>query len=94
MTDAEILSRANRARDLLDNQEFENAVQAVRQALLDRFEECPIRDKEGQHEIKLMSKLLGDVKANLQSVVDSGKVVTHRISMLDRARKGIHAFRN
>lgn len=94
MTDAEILSRANRARDLLDNQEFENAVQAVRQALLDRFEECPIRDKEGQHEIKLMLKLLGDVKANLQSVVDSGKVVTHRISMLDRARKGIHAFRN
>jgi hypothetical protein len=94
MTDAEILSRADRARDLLDNQEFENAVQAVRQALLDRFEECPIRDKEGQHEIKLMLKLLGDVKANLQSVVDSGKVVTHRISMLDRARKGIHAFRN
>lgn len=94
MNDAEILARADRARDLLDNQEFENAVRAVRQALLDRFEECPIRDKEGQHEIKLMLKLLGDVKANLQSVVDSGKVVTHRISMLDRARKGIHAFRN
>ena len=94
MTDQEILARRDLADQLLANPEFERAFSAVRQALLDRFEECPIRDKEAQHEIKLMLKLLGDVKANLQSVIDSGKVVIHRNSMLDRAKRGINAFRN
>ena len=94
MTDHEILARKDAAEQLLANPEFERAFLAVRQALLDKFEECPIRDKEAQHEIKLMLKLLGDVRANLQSVIDSGKVVIHRNSMLDRAKRGINAFRN
>lgn len=94
MTDQEILARKDLADQLLENPEFERAFSAVRQALLDRFEECPIRDKEAQHEIKLMLKLLSDVKTNLQSVIYSGKVVIHRNSMLDRAKRGINAFRN
>ena len=94
MTDQEILARKDAAEQLLANPEFERAFVAVRQALLDKFEECPVRDKEAQHEIKLMLKLLGDVKANLQSVIDSGKVLIHRNSTLDRVRKGINAFRS
>jgi hypothetical protein len=94
MSDAEILERANNAKSLLNNQEFQRAFDGVRQALLERFEECPIRDKEAQHEIKLMLKLLVDVKANLQSVVDSGKVVIHRQSLVEKGRKVINAFRN
>ena len=94
MTDHEILARKDAAEQLLANPEFTKAFEAVRQALLDRFEECPVRDIDGQHEIKLMLKLLGDVKANLQSVIDSGKVVIHRNSMLDRAKRGINAFRS
>jgi hypothetical protein len=94
MNEREILARAANAKKLMEDQEMVAAFQAVRVALLDRFEQCPIRDKEGQHEIKLMLKLLVDVRANLQSVVDSGKVIESRISMLERAKKGLHAFRS
>jgi len=70
------------------------AFAGVRHALLEKFEQCPIRDIEGQHEIKLMLKLLGDVRANLQSMLDSGKVVESRISMSERAKRVINAARS
>jgi len=70
------------------------AFAGVRHALLEKFEQCSIRDIEGQHEIKLMLKLLGDVRANLQSMLDSGKVVESRISMSERAKRVINAARS
>ena len=86
----DITARANRAKSLLEDAELTAAFNGVRTALLERFEACPIRDIEGQHEIKLMLKLLADVRANLQSVVDSGKVIEYNVSMLERARRLIN----
>lgn len=94
MTDAQILRKADQAKSILENEAMRDAFAGVRAALLDKFEQCPIRDKEGQHEIKLMLKLLGDVRANLQSMIDSGKVIESRHSVLERAKKGINAFRS
>lgn len=94
MNDHEIVLRANRAKSLLEDRGLNDAFEGVRQALLVKFEQCPVRDVEGQHEIKLMLKLLTDVKANLLSWIDSGKVIESRNSMLERAKKGINAFRS
>jgi len=91
LSQSEQLKRAARARALLDDPELTRAFTGVREALLDRFESCPVRDIEGQHEIKLMLKLLNDVRANLLSVLDSGKVIEYRLSMLERAKKVINA---
>jgi hypothetical protein len=82
--------RAQRAKSLLEDSELTEAFNGVRTALLERFEACPIRDIEGQHEIKLMLKLLVDVRANLQSVVDNGKVIEYNVSMLERAKRLIN----
>lgn len=94
LTEAQILSKASRAKQLLEDSEMRGAFEGVRQALLEKFEQCPIRDIEGQHEIKLMLKLLGDVKANLQSMIDSGKVIESRYSIPERVKKGFNAFRS
>ena len=91
LSQSEQLKRAARARALLDDPELTRAFTGVREALLDRFESCPVRDIEGQHEIKLMLKLLNDVRANLLSILDSGKVIEYRLSMLERAKKVINA---
>lgn len=85
------MARADRAKRLLEDDELTAAFTAVREALLERFESCPIRDIEGQHEIKLMLKLLTDVRANLHSVVDNGKVIKYRLSMLDKVKRVINA---
>jgi len=94
INDHEILRQANKAATLMDDSTMKAAFAGVRAALLDRFEACPVRDIEGQHEIKLMLKLLNDVRANLQSMIDSGKVVESRNSVLERAKKGLNAFRS
>jgi hypothetical protein len=90
LTDKKLMARADRAKRLLEDEELTKAFTAVREALLERFESCPIRDIEGQHEIKLMLKLLGDVRANLHSVVDNGKVIEYRLSMLDKVKRAIN----
>jgi hypothetical protein len=93
LSDAKILSKASKAKQLLEDEELTKAFAAVRDALIERFETCPIRDIEGQHEIKLMLKLLQDVRANLHSVVDSGKVIEYRVSMLEKAKRVINGRR-
>jgi hypothetical protein len=87
------VSRAQKAQVLLEDNELKAAFAAVREAILTAIEDCPIRDRDGVHELKLQLKLLNDVRANLQSVVNTGKVIEYRISMLERAKKGINAFR-
>ena len=94
MSEKEIIARSERAEKLLNDPELLKAFDTVRENLLDRFQSISVKDREEAHEIKLMLTLLAAVKANLQSVVDSGKVIIHRNSMLDRAKRGINAFRN
>jgi hypothetical protein len=89
MSDKEQINRAAKAQALLNDPELTAAFDSVRIALLQRIEAAPIRDREGVHELKLQLKLLADVRANLQAVVNTGKVIEHRISMLERAKQGI-----
>jgi hypothetical protein len=83
------MSRAAKAQALLNDEELTAAFESVRAAIIDRWEAAPIRDRDGAHELKLQLKLLADVRANLQAVVNTGKVIQHRISMLERAKRGI-----
>ena len=87
MSDREALARAAKAQALLNDPELNNAFDAVRKSIHDMWEQTPIRDRDGAHELRLMLKLLDDVKANIQSVVNTGKVVAHNQSLLDRAKK-------
>ena len=55
------LRRGEQARQLLQNELYTDAVSAVRQAIIDKWISAPMRDLEGQHELKLMLKVLGEV---------------------------------
>ena len=88
------ISRAAKAQALINDPELIAAFQTMREILLKRIEEAPIRDREGVHECKLQLKLLSDVRANLHSVINTGKVIESRIATLERARRGlVNAFR-
>lgn len=88
-----LMARAVRAQALLDDGELTAAFAAVRQALFDRLEQCPIRDREGAHELRLQLHLLADVRANLHAVVNTGKVIQYRLSMLERIKRGAASLR-
>ncbi len=89
LDDRRALARADKAKTILEHEEFTNAVQAVRAALFEKFGACPIRDTEGMQAIRLQLKCLDDVVANLHSVVNTGKVVRDRITWQEKATRKV-----
>lgn len=88
-TDSLMMSRALKAQALLDDPELLNAFSAVKASILERIEACPLRDTEGLIILRLELKILNDVRANIQHVVNNGKVIQQRISVLERAKRAI-----
>lgn len=68
------LERAQQAKQLLDNPVYQEAIENVRNAIVSAWSNAPIRDVEGQHELKLMLKLLTDLENNITRVVNDGKI--------------------
>lgn len=74
MSLSEELRRGEQARQLLQNELYQDAITQVRQAIIDKWISAPMRDIEGQHELKLMLKLLGDVTGYIQTTMETGKM--------------------
>lgn len=81
------LVRADKAKTILEHDEFTNAVQAVRAEIANRFSKAPIRDTEGMLALRLQLKCLDDVIANLHSVVNTGKVIQERITWRESLKR-------
>lgn len=81
------LRRAEQARQLLQNEMYVNAVNTVRQAIIDKWISAPMRDIEGQHELKLMLKLLGDVTGYIQTALETGKMAEIQLEQERRMTK-------
>lgn len=74
MTPNEELRRGEQARQLLQNELYVDAVAQVKQAIIDKWQQAPLRDREGHHELKLMLKLLGDLTGYIQTTMETGKM--------------------
>lgn len=70
------IERADRAAKLLGDPVLSDAFAAVEKAIHDQWAATPLRDRDGAHELRLMLKLLRDVRANLERAVNDGKVET------------------
>lgn len=62
-----------KAKTVLDSEAFQKAMSSVRTAILDNWENCPIRDREGAHELKLMLKIQKDFEGHLRKAVEDGE---------------------
>lgn len=75
----ETLDKAAKAEALVQNPAFEQAFSDVEAAILRQWKDCPVRDVDGQHELKLMYKLLSDLRANLDRAISDGKLAALEI---------------
>lgn len=66
--------RGYQANELLNNELFSESINMLRQGIVDKWRETPIRDKEGQHELKLMDKVLTDMVNYLKTIISNGKM--------------------
>ena len=67
------LTDGTKARIMYESEPFQNALKAVKAGILQKWEESPISDRDGQHELRLMLKVLNDVELNIISVINNGK---------------------
>jgi len=87
------IAEGNRAELLLSD--LKPYFSMVEVAILDTWKKSPVGDEKGQHELRLMIKLLNDLQANLKTAIDTGKLAKIQIerdSLIDRAKNSVRRF--
>ena len=74
------IQRGHRAKQILEDPIFVEALQKVSQELDQEWINSPIRDTEGREKIYMMRKMLGVLHVQLQSVMETGKLATKQIN--------------
>lgn len=85
--------RGQKADKLLNDPMLADAFVSVKGAILEAWEATPIRDRDGAHELKLMLKLLGDVRANLERAITDGKIAAAELERQERRELSPAQFR-
>ena len=80
----------NRAREILDNEVFQQVFADIEQELYKAWTESPARDAEGREKIHQYLAMLRKVKSHLQTTLETGRLadleMEHKRSLLDRAK--------
>jgi hypothetical protein len=72
--------RGQRAKAILDDEIFAEAIQKVSAELDLEWINSPVRDTEGREKIYMMKKMLNVLLVQLQSVMETGKLATKQIN--------------
>ena len=90
MTPEQQIYHGDRAREVLKNEAYINAFDAIEQELTEQWKKSPPRDEVGREKIYMAQCMLQKLKTALESTMTSGKLATaelqHKRSLLDRAR--------
>lgn len=68
------LDRGARAEKLLNDPLLVESFQTLRETILSGIEATPLRDVEGAEKLRIMLKLLKDLRHNIDKVVQDGKL--------------------
>ena len=90
MTPEQAIYRANRAKEVLENETYIEAFALIEQELTEQWKSSPARDQEGREKLWLMQRLLAKLKVTLESTMDSGKLavaeLTHKQTLMEKAK--------
>jgi hypothetical protein len=76
---SDVQARASAAQRLLDDPMLIEALANIRHAAINAWEATPIADTQAREFAWLTVKVVGRIEAELQSVIDSGKIAAARI---------------
>lgn len=90
MTDEARLYRGTRAREVLENEEFDAAFNTIEQELTQAWKSSPQRDSTGREHLFLALTMLSKVKASLTTTMETGKLalleLQHQKSIAEKAK--------
>jgi len=72
--------RGHRAKAILEDEIFVEAIQKVSGELDAEWMNSPVRDTEGREKIYMMKKMLNVLLVQLRSVMETGKLATKQIN--------------
>ena len=88
MTPQEELDRADRARRILEDDIFRDAIQQMEQALLGGICRAGIADDRLRDKLAVRYAVLQDLVACLKTTMETGKLAAHQLSM-DEAQRSL-----
>ena len=80
------IDRGAKADKWLNDDMYVEAVEAVRSAIISKWSASPLRDVEGQHELRLMLKILDDVTGYVKKAAKDGQFA---VAQLERERRNV-----
>jgi hypothetical protein len=72
--------RGHRAKQILEDEIFVEAIQKVSAELDQEWINSPVRDTEGREKIYMMKRMLNVLLVQLQSVMETGKLASKQIN--------------
>lgn len=81
MNDQQTNQRGIDATQLLENAVFKEAFSILKQAVVEQWKDCPVRDREGQMLLLQLAKLTDKFEGILIGIVETGKLAKHRIDI-------------
>jgi len=72
--------RGHRAKQIVEDEIFVEAIQKVSAELDQEWINSPVRDTEGRERIYMMKKMLNVLLVQLQSVMETGKLASKQIN--------------
>ena len=92
----ERLHSGSRAKEVIENEEFQASFDAIEAEVMETWKNTPARDVEGREKCYDYLKVLQKVKAHLVSTLETGKLaeleLTHKQTIADRVRAGLNSF--
>lgn len=96
MTPAEILTRANRARDILADPLVVEAFETLERDIIEAFFACPVRDAEGMRILQTDLRLARQFKGIFQGAIERGKLtesdLREKETLAQRTVRAIRTF--
>lgn len=86
------IDRGRQAQELLEHELMQEAFKTIRETYLSQWEASPARDTEGRERIWTYLKQLEQLKAHLQSVLETGKMATQQRSIMERMKTGVRSL--
>lgn len=93
---SERLYNGDRAREVLENESYIAAFEAIETEILTQWKQSPARDLEGREKLWQLLSLLQKLQATLQSTLETGKLakleLEHKRSLAERLKDAASAF--
>jgi hypothetical protein len=90
MTPEQRVYDGDRAREVLDNEVFQQVFADLATEITEQWKKSPARDEAGRHELWLMQSLLSKLQTMLQTTLDTGKLarldLEHKRTLAQKAR--------